>query len=156
MADWLPKLYYSENEIALLRLQLEIAWSGFATDLQNYPNTFTADELDQFEMLDTGYAEWKKSLGWWERNSGATVDVIKGYAKQLKYWIDLFNQRTGNKLTGAGVSQILTPDDTSPLFSANFSAGELISKESTDKLQTIVVAICVAVGLTAIARTVRG
>jgi hypothetical protein len=112
--------------------------------------------MEQMGMLDENYHIWLAGLHFWDYGAAATVHAGERYALQLKYWIDQFQKRTGNKLTGPGVSLLVPGNVHEPLFAANFSGTDIISKEQSDKLQTMVVAICVAVGLSAIARTLRG
>jgi hypothetical protein len=151
MADLFPKLWWSNGEIIEYVQEVTLAFRSFAADLELQPRVLGVAEYDQFIAILKRYRLWLADLGPWGWNSGSTVKVAEQYAKQLKYWRDIFNSRASVKAVGPGVDLLVTSEKFAPVFSAN-----LLDKESGEKLQVLVVAICVAVGLSAVARTIRG
>jgi hypothetical protein len=151
MADLFPKLWWSNGEIIEYIHEVSEAFRTFDSDILKQPRILTVNEYDIYISLHTRYRLWVQDLGPWGWNSGSSVKVAEQYAKQLKYWRDIFNSRTSVQATGPGVDLLVTSDKFQPVFSAN-----LLDKESGEKIQVLVVAVCVAVGLSAIARTIRG
>jgi hypothetical protein len=127
-------------EIAVFDQGLLDAFNAFTKDVTANVNVFSVSENAQYTALFKRYLTWHDSLNFLSYLNSSNMDIAKGFAENLRYWRDLYNSRSPTKAVGPG-TEILLPRP---------------SAATSDVIKYAIVSISAAVGLTAIAKILRG
>lgn len=117
------------------------AYSAFDNDILGQKNVLTLAEQEQYGVTHSALISWMTGLGFWELGSVSTLTTADDFAGKLRYWRDLFNSRATKKAIGPGTDLFLPRSPAST---------------PSEDIKYLVGVVSLTVGMTAIAKILRG